>query len=120
MYNATDNSIDIEIKGGVELKSTEVKNTGGGALYYLLDERDYFHINETDVKDNHVVLQTIQPQIVTKLEALSAHGVISTGGEPISNFPCIIIDKDSFNKLVTHKYSYIIYSSHTNQVIAYN
>lgn len=120
-YDENTSILEAEIKGAIALENTsEITMTGGGELYFINDEQDYFHINESDVLGKHIVMNSAKPQIVSKLEALSADGIIAQEGEVSQSFPVILLSESSHKKLSSHKYNYIIYSSHSNTIMAYN
>lgn len=120
-YDESTRILDIEIKGAIELEHiSDITMSGGGELYYMNEDQDYFHINESDVQGKHIVMNSAKPQIITKLEALSAEGVIALEGEISDSFPVILLSESALKKLLSRKYAYIIYSSHSNHIMAYN
>ncbi len=120
-YDVGSSMLDVEIKGAIELEhASEITMTGGGELYFMNDEQDYFQINESDVQGKHVVMNIAKPQVITKLEALSADGVIALEGEVSNSFPVILLSEGSLKKLLSRKYTYVVYSSHSNNIMAYN
>lgn len=114
-------SYTVNVSGGIEIPLRDVPEDGGGAIYFFTDESHYFTASEDELIDKTIVISELKSHIVAKCEALGCSGfVYLKKNSDTTSSGAAILDVDSYNKLISSKKKYILYSASEKKAIAYD